>query len=45
MAPKLTSQHINLGPFLSMKVKFATQVLSHAVACAFATYSAMGLLD
>jgi hypothetical protein len=32
MAPKLTKKHITLPPFASLKVKFATQVLSHTVA-------------
>ena len=32
LAPKLTHKHINLPPFAKLKVKYATQVLSHTVA-------------
>jgi hypothetical protein len=45
MAPRLTRKHIELGPFLSMRVKLAAQVLSHSVASALAACSALGVLD
>ena len=32
MAPKLTNKHIDLPPFMSMRVNLAAQVLSHSVA-------------
>ena len=32
MAPKLTDKHIDLPPFMSMRVNLAAQVLSHSVA-------------
>ena len=32
MAPKLTRKHIDLPAFTNMRVKLATQVLSHSVA-------------
>ena len=38
LAPKLTEKHINLTGFSKMKVKLATQVLSHSVAAAINTY-------
>ena len=36
--PKLTSKHINPSNFDKMKVKYATQVLSHSVAAALCTH-------
>ena len=44
MAPKLTSKHIELPPFSSMRVKLATQVLSHSVAAGISTLSILGRL-
>eukprot|EP00794_Sanderia_malayensis_P008345 gene8345-9246_t len=38
LAPKLTEKHFNLTGFSKMKVKLATQVLSHTVAAAIYTY-------
>lgn len=32
LAPRLTSRHLNLPPFSTLRVKLATQVLSHSVA-------------
>ncbi|GFN89953.1 transposable element p transposase [Plakobranchus ocellatus] len=32
MAPKLTDKHIKLPPFAALRVKLATQVMSHSVA-------------
>lgn len=32
MAPKLTEKHLNLPPFMNMRVKLATQLFSHSVA-------------
>ena len=37
MAPKLTEKHLNPNGFTKMKVKLATQVLSHSVAAALNT--------
>ena len=41
-APKLTDKHINPSNFQKMKVKYATQVLSHTVAASICTYASMG---
>eukprot|EP00794_Sanderia_malayensis_P010406 gene10406-11494_t len=38
LAPKLTEKYFNLTGFSKMKVKLATQVLSHTVAAAIYTY-------
>ena len=38
MAPRLTFRHINLPPFAPLRVKLATQVLSHSVASGISTY-------
>ena len=37
-APKLTTKHINPPPFAKMKVKLATQVVSHSVAAGIYIY-------
>ena len=42
--PKLTEKHINPNGFTKMKVKLATQVLSHTVAAAISTYVSLGAL-
>lgn len=42
MAPKLTSRHINLPPFAPLRVKLATQVLSHSVAAGISTLCSLG---
>lgn len=43
-APKLTDSHINPNNFQKMKVKLATQVLSHTVASGMNTYISLGAL-
>ena len=43
-AHKLTDKHIHLNNFNKMKVKYATQVLSHAVAVSLCTYISSGVL-
>jgi hypothetical protein len=42
LAPKLTEKHVCLPVFGKMKVKLATQVLSHSVCAAIETYAATG---
>lgn len=37
IAPKLTDKHISLPPFANLKVKYATQVLSHSIAAGLST--------
>ena len=44
MAPKLTDKHLTLPAFSSMKVKLATQVLSHSVAAGISSLSTAGYL-
>lgn len=44
LAPRLTSQHINLTSFSKMRVKLATQTLSHSVAAAVETNCSIGSL-
>jgi hypothetical protein len=44
MAPKLTAKHIELPPFASLRVKLATQVLSHSVAAGITTMVSLGAL-
>ena len=44
MAPKLTHKHIYLPAFTAMRVKYATQVLSHTVASGISTLSVLGQL-
>ena len=44
MAPKLTQKHIILAPFTAMRVKLATQVLSHSVAAGVNALCNMGHL-
>ena len=39
MAPKLTHKHIYLTAFTAMRVKYATQVLSHTMASGISTLS------
>ena len=43
--PKLTDKHINPNGFTKMKVKLATQVLSHTVAAAISTYVSLGAMS
>ena len=42
MAPKLTSKHIDLPPFAPLRVKLATQVLSHSVAAGISAMCSLG---
>ena len=42
MAPKLTDKHINLPPFMAMRVNLAAQVLSHSVAAGLTTLCMLG---
>jgi len=44
LAPRLTDKHINLPAFSKMKVKLATQVLSHSVAAGIETHIALASL-
>ena len=44
MAPRLTEKHIHPNGFSKMKVKFASQVLSHTVAAGLCSYVSMGNL-
>ena len=44
MAPKLTHKHIYLPAFTAMRVKYATQVMSHTVASGISTLSTLGHL-
>ena len=43
-AHKLTDKHIHPNNFQKMKVKYATQVLSHTVAASLCTYISLGVL-
>ena len=45
MAPKLTSKHIELPPFVPLSVKLATQVLSDYVAAGITTMVNLGALS
>ena len=42
--PKLTNKHVHLTGFTKMKVKYATQILSHTVSATILTYSSLGAL-
>ena len=42
--PKLTKKHINLNRFTKMRVKFATQVLSHSVSATILLHESLGAL-
>lgn len=44
MAPKVTYKHINLPPFAPLRVKLATQVMSHSVAAGISTMCSLGAL-
>ena len=44
MAPKLTAKHTDLPPFAPLRVKLATQVLSHSVAAGISTTGSLGAL-
>ena len=44
MAPKLTPKHVYLPAFTAMRVKYATQIMSHTVAAAISTLSTLGHL-
>ena len=44
MAPKLTSRHIDLPPFAPLRVKLATEVLSHSVAAGISTLCSLKAL-
>ena len=39
MAPKLTDKHIDLPPFMSVRVNLAAQVLSHSVAAGISLFT------
>ena len=43
-APKLTERHVHPNNFAKMKVKLATQTLSHTVAASICTYVSLGVL-
>ena len=43
-APKLTERHLHPNNFAKMKVKYATQILSHTVAASLCTYVSLGVL-
>ena len=43
--PKLTEKHISPNNFSKMKVKYATQVISHTVAAPLCTYASVGVLS
>ena len=45
MAPKLTEKHLHPNGFMKMKVKLASQVLSHSVAAGISTYVALNGLS
>ena len=45
MAPKLTKKHIDLPPFTVMRVKLATQILSHTVAAGINTLVKLKKMD
>ena len=45
MIPKVTRKHIELPGFSHLRVKYATQVLSHSVAAAITTYVSLGIFD
>ena len=45
MAPKLTPKHIELPPFSAMRVRLATQVLSHSVAAGISALTSLGQLE
>ena len=42
--PKLTDKHVHLIGFTKMKVKYATQILSHSVSATIFTYVSLGAL-
>jgi hypothetical protein len=44
LCPKLTDKHMHPNGFQKMKVKYATQVLSHTVSAAISTYVSLGKL-
>jgi hypothetical protein len=44
MCPKLTDNHFALTPLSKMKVKYATQVLSHSVFAAITSYVELGVM-
>ena len=44
MAPKLTKKHVELKAFTAMRVKLATQILSHSVAAGIATMCHLNIL-
>ena len=44
-APKLTDKHIRPNNFEKMKVRYATQILSHTVAASLCTYVSVGGLS
>ena len=43
--PKLTNKHLHLNGFTKMKVKYATQVLSHSVAATILTMVSLGAMS
>jgi len=44
IAPKLTQKHVKLPPFSNLRVKYATNVLSHSVAAHITTMAHLGSL-
>ena len=45
MAPKLTTKHLDLPPFTAMRVRLATQLLSHSVAVGISVMCSMKHID
>ena len=45
MAPRLTHKHLNLPAFTNMRVRYATQVLSHSVAAGIFSMVELGAMD
>ena len=45
LAPKLTRKHLDLPPFGPLRVKLATQVLSHSVATGMKVMAEWGIID
>lgn len=44
LAPRLLDKHVNLPPFSKMKVRLASQVLSHSVAAGLQLHTTFGKL-
>ena len=45
LAPRLTRRHLELPPFSTLRVKLATQVLSHSVATGMKVMAQWGIID